>query len=303
MIIVVGTPSEDPVTRVLEEADAAGVDVALLDEADAARWALSVSSDDHGVHARATTSLGRIALEDATGMYLRTTARRTSHPGSDPLELRRRDAALALIGSWADVAPIRVANRPRAMASNGSKPYQAALIRSLAFSVPATLVSNDPDEVRAFWRAQGRVIYKSTSGVRSIVHELTPVRAAVLDRVRDLPTQFQELLEGTNVRVHVIGDEVFPVEIDATTLDYRYREGEEASTMTPTEIPDDIAERCRALSRALDLPLAGIDLFRDRAGCWWCFEVNPSPAYSCFEGPTGLPMARALVRWLAADGE
>jgi glutathione synthase/RimK-type ligase-like ATP-grasp enzyme len=303
MIVIVGTASEDPVRRVIDQATTAGIDTVVLDEAEASLWSLDARSDETGTRIHAHTAAGDVELSAATGVYLRLTSPRHHGRIRDPLEQQRGDAAISLISAWADVADLRVANRPSAMASNSSKPFQAAAIRSLGFSVPETLVSNDPAAVRAFWNAHGRVIYKSVSGVRSIVHELTPARASVLDRVRYLPTQFQELLEGTNVRVHVIGDAVFPVEIAADTIDYRYREGGEGASMTPVALPDDIRDRCLALSSALDLPLAGVDLFRDREENWWCFEVNPSPAYSCFEEPTGLPMAAALVRWLAGEEE
>ena len=177
-----------------------------------------------------------------------------------------------------------MANRPSAMNSNGSKPYQAALIRQVGFSVPETVVTNDPEQVREFQRRYGRLVYKSTSGVRSIVHELTPGRAAALDRVRNLPTQFQQLITGTNVRVHVIGRQTFGCEIAAETLDYRYREGGRHARMQPVDLPPVVRTRCLELATALDLPLAGIDLLRDLDGEWWCFEVNPSPAYSFLRG-------------------
>jgi glutathione synthase/RimK-type ligase-like ATP-grasp enzyme len=214
------------------------------------------------------------------------------------LREERQQAALALVCGWADVTGLRVANRPSAMASNSSKPYQAALIRRHWFSVPETLVTNDPNQVRDFARVHGRLVYKSTSGIRSIVHELSPARTATLDRVRHLPTQFQRLVTGTNVRVHVVGPELFACAIEADTVDYRYREGGAPASMHPVDLPADVTDRCLALSAALDLPLAGIDLLQDTDGRWWCFEVNPSPAYSCFAEPTGLPMAAALARWL-----
>ena len=71
-----------------------------------------------------------------------------------------------------------------------------------------------------------------------------------------------------------------------------------ATTECCRDLPPEIETRCLNLSTALDLPLAGIDLLRDADGRWWCFEVNPSPAYSCFSEPTGLPMAESLARWL-----
>jgi glutathione synthase/RimK-type ligase-like ATP-grasp enzyme len=299
MIIVVGTLAEDPVRRVLEEAARIEAPALLLAETEAASWNLRVDATGGRVRARIVQPDGSVNLDEATGLYLRLTAPRQNHPRSDPLRQQRHDAAVGLICGWAEIAGLRVANRPSAMASNSSKPYQAALIRQVGFSVPETIVTNDPDQVRQFHQRHGRLIYKSTSGVRSIVHELTPARAANLERVRNLPTQFQRLLTGANIRVHVIGRRTFACEIAAETVDYRYREGGSSPRMQRVDLPADVATRCLELAAALDLPLAGIDLLRDAEGEWWCFEVNPSPAYSCFEETTGLPMAEALARWLA----
>ena len=302
MIIVAGSAGEEPVTRVLEEAAQQGVEAVMLEESEAADWNLELSATRLGLRCRALWRGQQVCFDEATGVYLRLTGPRRAGL-VDELRTRRHQAAIALLCGWSDVAGTRVANRPTAMATNSSKPYQAALIRKHGFGVPATLVSNDPGTVRAFWAEHSRVIYKSTSGVRSIVHELTPAGATQLDRVRNLPTQFQRLLVGTNVRVHVIGELVYACEVTSQTVDYRYREDGAAASMTATELPAAISDRCRSLARELRLPLAGIDLFRDLEGEWWCFEVNPSPAYSCFEGPTGLPMAAALTSWLTGEGE
>lgn len=303
MIVVAGSRVEPPVARLVEEAEEIGAEVVLLAEEDAADWDLDVEADADGLRARATVQGQTVDLTRASGLYLRLTSPRVAGPPADPLRSARHAAAVDLICQWADVAPHRVANRPGPMASNGSKPYQAALVRACGLAVPDTLVTNDPESVLRFREHHGRVVYKSTSGVRSIVHELTRERLAGLDRVRHLPTQFQQLLEGTNVRVHVIGRDVHPVEIDAETVDYRYAEGAEPAAMRPTTLPEPVRAACLRLSEALGLPLAGIDLFRDTDGGWWCFEVNPSPAYSCFEEPTGLPMARSLARWLAGAAQ
>jgi glutathione synthase/RimK-type ligase-like ATP-grasp enzyme len=297
MIVVVGMPGEDPVRHLLDAAERLGITTLLLPESEAASWSLRVDCAAGEIRASVDQAGGTVDLDDATGVYLRLTSlRQRLQP--DPLRLQRQNAALALVCSWAEVTHARVANRPGAMAGNNSKPYQAALIRRQGFGVPETIVTNDPGEVRQFQRQLGRVVFKSTSGTRSIVHELTPTRATTLERVQNLPTQFQQLLTGTNVRVHVVGRQVFACEILAETLDYRYREGGSPARMHPVDLPPEIEARCLNLSAALELPLAGIDLLRDADGRWWCFEVNPSPAYSCFAEPTGLPMADVLARWL-----
>ena len=62
----------------------------------------------------------------------------------------------------------------------------------------------DPQRVRDFHGAHGRIIYKSCSSVRSIVQEWNPDDPHI-ERIRQLPTQFQAFVPGVNVRVHVVG--------------------------------------------------------------------------------------------------
>ena len=58
--------------------------------------------------------------------------------------------------------------------------------------------------------------------VRSIVREFRPEDESRLGMLAHLPTQFQAFIEGTNIRVHVVGNEVFATEIECDAVDYRY---------------------------------------------------------------------------------
>ena len=57
------------------------------------------------------------------------------------------------------------------------KPYQALVISGTGLRVPPTLVTSDPAAARAFHAEHGEVIYKSASGIRSIVRRLGPDHA------------------------------------------------------------------------------------------------------------------------------
>jgi glutathione synthase/RimK-type ligase-like ATP-grasp enzyme len=245
-----------------------------------------------------------IALEAVTGVYLRPydvrqlPALESLGPGASiwrhTVEL---DDALQ---AWAEVTPALVVNRPSAMASNGSKPYQSALIRAAGFDVPDTLVTTDPSAVLSFWKKHGTVIYKSISGIRSIVTRLRPEHREKLPDVSHCPTQFQEYIEGTDIRIHVVGDEVFGCEIRSDADDYRYPPGESADPQVRNwHVPDELAERCRRLAAALELAVAGIDLRCTAAGRFYCFEANPSPAFSFYQEATGQPLGEAIARLLS----
>jgi hypothetical protein len=201
--------------------------------------------------------------------------------------------------SWSEVSPALVVNRPRAMAANGSKPYQLEQIRKLGFDVPETLVTTDPDAARDFWEWHGEVIYKSVSGARSIVSRLRPEHADRLADVSFCPTQFQQYVSGTDYRVHVVGDEPFACEVISEADDYRYP-GRHEVEIHARRLPRDVEDRCRLLAAAVRLPVAGIDLRRTPEGKWYCFEVNPSPAFTYYENRTGQPIGNAIARLLAA---
>ena len=205
---------------------------------------------------------------------------------------------------WCEIAPARVVNRVSAMASNCSKPFQAQVILRHGLRIPETLITSDPSAVREFARRVGRVVFKSISGVRSIVRELEPADLDRLDRIRWCPVQFQAFVEGRNVRLHTVGERVFATAITSRATDYRYaqRQGCEPAELEAVEVTDDLAERCVALARDLNLPFAGIDLKVTPDEEVYCFEVNPSPAYAYYESHTGQPIAAALARYLAGEG-
>ena len=201
---------------------------------------------------------------------------------------------------WIEVAPAGIVNRSDPQGSNGSKPYQAQLIAQYGFSIPETLITNDPNAVLAFQRQYGAVIFKSMSGIRSIVRVLAEDDLNRLEQIRWCPVQFQALVPGTDVRVHVVDQDVHATEIMSDTIDYRYaRRAGGTVELRAIQLSSDVEEKCAALTRGLGLIFAGIDLKVTPSGEIFCFEVNPSPAFSFYEANTGQPIASSLARYLA----
>jgi glutathione synthase/RimK-type ligase-like ATP-grasp enzyme len=247
---------------------------------------------------------GSIDLDEVDAVYVRVyDARRLrTVEAAGSTALPRLDAIEMALWSWIDDTPARVINRPSAMASNNSKPYQASLILEQGFAVPETLVTTDPDAARDFWEKHRAVIYKSVSGVRSVVSRLTSVHFDRLQDVRWCPTQLQAWIPGRDFRAHVVGGEVFAAEVISDADDYRYarRQGGSA-TLRACALPPAVEERCLRTAAALGLPLAGVDLRESPGGEWYCFEVNPSPAFTYYESHTGQPIAAALASFLAGQ--
>jgi glutathione synthase/RimK-type ligase-like ATP-grasp enzyme len=304
MILLCGIPSETPLAMVAGALDELGLDYRVFNQRRALETRMAFAVDDGRVGGELELEGERIDLADISGVYLRLMDDQSLpelEGQPDKSQTRRHVRALHdAFYRWSEIAPSVVINRAEPQGSNSSKTYQAQLITRFGFKTPETLVTNDPAAARAFYEQHGRVIFKSISGVRSIVRDMNDDDLGRLDAIRWCPVQFQAFVPGVNVRVHVVGGEVFATRIDSDITDYRYasRLGGEA-TLSAVDLPDATAARCLALARGLGLEFVGIDLKITPQGEAYCFEVNPCPAYSYFEANTGQPIARAVARRLA----
>jgi len=246
----------------------------------------------------------RLESEAISGAYVRFLGPegRVLDPALPEAQARelQLEADTALMFALDDL-PCAVVNRMGGGMSNNSKPHQLLLIARAGLRVPPTLVTNDPAAVAAFRAEHGALIYKSASGIRSIVRQLDDGHAARLGLLRHGPAQFQAFIPGCNVRVHTVGEQLFATRVRSEATDYRYagREGA-AIEMEPAELPDDVAAACRRVARDLGLLHAGIDLKETPDGAWYCFEVNPCPGFLFYERHTGQPISLALAELLRA---
>jgi hypothetical protein len=194
---------------------------------------------------------------------------------------------------WLATTPATVVNRLGPSASNFTKPMQTRVARSCGFRVPCSLLTNDLEQLRAFVARHGMVVYKAAGGMRTYTAMLDLADARRLGRLSTCPTYFQQFIAGTNVRVHVVGTELFGVEIHSDAVDYR----QGADDMAATVLPEPVARQCLAVTGALGLLVAGIDLIRGSDGEWFFLEANPSPAFTCYPGSeqVGAAIARLLI--------
>ena len=305
MILLCGIPSEAPLAMVANRLDDLGVDYRCFNQRRAGRYALAWEVVAGEVQGQLELGQEVLRLEDVVGVYTRLMDDRllpelAGEPDDSPLRQRCRHLHEGF-SNWYEVAPARVVNRSEPQGSNSSKPYQAQLIGRYGFWLPETLVTNDPDLVREFRRQHGEVIFKSMSGNRSIVRCLSDADLDRLEHIRWCPVQFQAFVPGTNIRVHTVGaGQAFATEVQTDMTDYRYadRSGGEA-VLRATKLPDDVVDACVGLAADLGLAFAGVDLKLSPDGRVFCFEVNPSPAYSYFEANTGQPISLAVARYLA----
>jgi glutathione synthase/RimK-type ligase-like ATP-grasp enzyme len=305
MILVCGIPSETPLRMVTSQLEAMGAPFVMFNQREFANSEIWFEVNGERITGQLRIGEYRYRLQEFDAIYPRMMDDRflpelSGEPQGSSLRNYCRSFHDTLM-RWMEIAPSLVINRCAPMATNSSKPYQAQLIREQGFRIPEMLISNDPELVREFRAEHGRVIYKSISAVRSIVQELNDEDEQRLERIRWCPTQFQEFVDGTNVRVHTIGQEVFATAIRSEATDYRYaaRQSGEPAELREVVLADELAERCLRLSHSLGLEFAGIDLKVTPGDEVYCFEVNPCPAFSYYEANTGQPISAAVARRLA----
>jgi glutathione synthase/RimK-type ligase-like ATP-grasp enzyme len=191
----------------------------------------------------------------------------------------------------------------------------------LGFEVPRTLITTDPEEVRAFYEAcHGQIIFKVMSdpflGAPKVVQKhpdqlppepyethttlITKEELAMLDSVRLVPCLFQEYIpKQIELRVTVIGDEIFAAEIhsqahDKARVDWRPYTAEVA--FRKATLPDEVAQRCLKLVRSYELNFSTMDLILTPDGRYLFIENNPNGQFLFIEDLVPeLRMAEALA--------
>ena len=198
-------------------------------------------------------------------------------------------------------AGIPLVNPPHAASVQQFKSFQLQSIRRLGGKVPRTLISNDPDAVRAFQREVGDVIFKPLIG-GALARRLDAAAMEQLELIRNAPVTFQELVPGEDVRITLVGREAVSavaVDIPEGTLDYRSDPtyAQQGGSYREVQVPESVLALCRRAMEACHLEFAGIDLRHD-SDDWVFLELNSSPVYFDVERKMGHPVTRTLVQYV-----
>jgi len=163
------------------------------------------------------------------------------------------------------------------------------------------LITNDPSHVRRFQAAVDDVIFKPLMG-GAVTRALD---AGALERLEEIalsPVICQERIEGSDLRIMLVGDEVVSsVAIDTPEqhLDFRsdpvYNSGQ--ASYKEVQLPEHVIKQCRQAARACGLRFAGIDI-KHHAGDYVFLELNSSPIYLDVELKLGHPITQTIAQYL-----
>lgn len=254
-----------------------------------------------------------VALEEVRSIWNRgpSTYRFPDSLTDAEREFCYREAKLGLGGVLAAL-DVLWANHPNRCADAIFKPYQWTIAADCGLTVADTAITNDAEAARRFVGAvPGETVTKALGPSGITEHGQTLVaytRRLTADDVADAvgvaatATTLQRFVpKAFEVRVTVIGQEMFPVAIhadsEAARTDWRSDPGRLRYERVP--LPDTVADAVLAYMKRTSLVYAGFDFVVTPACEWVMLEANSGPQFGWLEAATGAPMVAAMATMLA----
>lgn len=237
----------------------------------------------------------KIELSDIHAVYWRSYSG-VSLPNLDSKEIKRvaTNDSMSVLRTMMNGSRARWVNSWPAFQFHQEKPLQLTKACEMGLTIPETLVSNNAQEIVDFAQSFPSTIFKPVyggahTGVVTKEH-LDPKRLETVLRLS--PVTIQQCIEGTNIRVYVIGKKIFAAEIRSDTLDFRQ---DPQAKLIPIELPYELQEKCLKVTKAMHYQWTGIDFRLTADGKFFFLEANPSPMFIHFEKMTGHPITQTLV--------
>ncbi len=204
-------------------------------------------------------------------------------------------------------------NHPAANAGASRKLEQLTTAISFGFSVPDTLVTQVPDELKAFHQKhRGRIIVKpvSTGYVERPTDEkdslvyTNRVFEKHLEDLSDLsvcPAFFQQCIDKEyDVRITTVDDDVHAVALFAADESGSQRCDIRRNNMTDVryksiELPAEVRNGIRSLMKHYGLRFSAIDMAVTTEGKWCFFEVNANGQWAWLDQCAGTNIAKSFV--------
>jgi hypothetical protein len=181
-----------------------------------------------------------------------------------------------------------------------NKLLQQRAARRVGIRAPATLVSQDPAEIRKFCAAYPGAIIKPVATPRGVEMTTTAVVSPELLENDDVlaltPAIYQECIPGTrHLRISVLGDRCDAALIEAEALDWRY---DLNIPFSPYQLDAKLERQLFAILRELGLVMGIFDVKLTDDGEPVFLEVNAQGQFLFVEGLCGIPLADIFASFL-----
>lgn len=307
-MLIVGSDGDWSADTVAAELDDRGVRHVRLDTADfPQRMRLSARFDGRW-RGRIEAGNSALRLEDVTAVYYRRPGDFDLPPGLSGPErhFAHAQARVGLGGVLASL-PARWMNHPAALADCEYKPRQLDVAARVGFRVPATVVTNHPDDVRALAAAVGALVIKPLAepivpegGGHTAIYtrRLTPTDLDNLDGLSSSAHYVQSWIEKVyEVRITAVGDRLFPVAIHPGSAAARidWRRDYDSLRYEIIECPSEVAGGIARYLAESGLTFGAFDFAVDSGGTYHFLECNAAGQWGWLAEECDLPIATAIA--------
>jgi glutathione synthase/RimK-type ligase-like ATP-grasp enzyme len=312
MILILSSPSDVHAAAVLEALKRQGASATLLDLSQFPQHLKLSMAYGSGNARRFTLELANgnsLDLSECRVVWWRRPQPFVLHP--ELTQPTHRQFALsesheAFAGLWQALDAVWV-NHPSKDEVAHRKAYQLKVAQAVGFTIPKTLVSNDPTAVTDFIRAlgQGNVIFKAFSATEQEWRETRLLKAeeqALLENVKYAPVIFQEYIEAVyDLRITVVGNDIFPAAIHSQETTYKvdFRMDIAHARIEKVTIPSDVNIKILELMKRLGLRYGAIDMRLSPKGHYVFLEINPAGQWLFIEERSGQPITSHVAHLLS----
>ncbi|MFF8731287.1 ATP-grasp ribosomal peptide maturase [Streptomyces sp. NPDC015171] len=305
-VLVVTRLDDATADAVITDLNRRRVPVVRLDPGDFPREVtLSGTFDSIGTGGTLATGSRSIDLGNVRSVYWRRPTPHTADLAMDEQTGRWavEEARYGLGGILAALPGARYLNHPWRNRDAEYKPTQLATAAACGFTVPPTLITNDPGRARSFAVEHGPVIYKplreteytdDTGRALTVwIEDVTPDQ--IDQQIRHTAHFFQQRVTKTaDIRLTAVGEELFAVRIGGSPgVDWRRHY--HRLTYTSVPVPSEVAQGVRAYLDAFGLVFGAFDFGLDRKGLWHWYECNPNGQWAWFPDRITTPITRAIA--------
>jgi glutathione synthase/RimK-type ligase-like ATP-grasp enzyme len=235
---------------------------------------------------------------------------------STSLEFARDEWKAAFEATYALAQKPLWVSHPDNLREAARKPVQLKLAQQLGFSIPRTLISNNPNKVKEFYElCQGRVVVKATGAgwvyaqegediFFVLTNRLSAEHIQASDEISLAPATYQEeIAKDYEIRINIVGQQALAVRIDSQSseiskVDWR-RYDVQNTPYSPYQLPAEIEKKCLRLAQLLGLEFGAVDLIKQPDGEYVFLEINGNGQFLWAEELSGVKISAALANLLA----
>lgn len=240
--------------------------------------------------------------------------RRTKSPDveglAEPYKSYIEDELLHMIKCLNGITTDDWVSSPEKIDRAENKLYQLKTANRLGLLIPETIVTNNKNELKLFFKNNNENIIVKPFYRNQILHHntkkliftniLTKEKIDNINHYDLTPAIYQRNIEKQyEVRVTIVNNDVFAASVNSqvdseTKNDWRRKQ----LPFYRYSLPRYIEDKCRDLVSELGLKFGAIDIIKAKDGEYYFLEINPNGQWAWIEMDTKLPISNSLIKTL-----